>query len=92
MPKYEWYIVNKDDDVCKHVTYKITFIIYISAHSNHLTLFTVLNIFLKINVDYLSDVRNSVFLNLAIVLDGLRAMVTWAAYSLIWPIRGCAAG
>ena len=27
MPKYEWYFVNKDDDVCKHVTYKITFII-----------------------------------------------------------------
>ena len=35
----------------KHVTYKITFIVYISAHSNHLTLFTVLNIFFKINVD-----------------------------------------
>ena len=51
MPKYEWYIVNKDDDVCKHVTYKITFIIYISAHSNPLTLFTVVNIFLKINFD-----------------------------------------
>ena len=32
------------------------------------------------------------FLNLAIVLDGLHAMVTWGAYSLIWPIRGCAAG
>ena len=51
MPKYEWYFVNKDDDVCKHVTYKITFIIYVSAHSNHLTLFAVLTIFLKINVD-----------------------------------------
>ena len=21
MPKYEWYFLNKDDDVCKHVTY-----------------------------------------------------------------------
>ena len=59
MPKYEWYFVNKDDDVCKHAT---------------------------------SDVRNSVVLNLAIVLDGLHAMVTWGAYSLIWPMRGCAAG
>ena len=39
------------DDVCKHVTYKITFIIYISAYSNNLTLFVVLNIFFKINVD-----------------------------------------
>ena len=29
MPKYEWYFLNNDDDVCKHVT---TFIIYISAH------------------------------------------------------------
>ena len=35
----------------KHVTYKITFIIYILAHSNHLTLFAVLNIFFKNNVD-----------------------------------------
>ena len=32
MPKYEWYFLNKDNDVCKHVTYKIYFIIYISAH------------------------------------------------------------
>ena len=47
MPKYEWYFVNKYDDVCKHVTYKITFTIYVSAHSNHLTLFTVLTIFLN---------------------------------------------
>ena len=39
--------------------------------------------------DWLSDLRNSVFLNLAIVLGGI---VTWGAYSLIWPIRGCAAG
>ena len=39
------------DDVCKHVTYKITFIIYISAYSNHLTLIAVLNIFFLINVD-----------------------------------------
>ena len=45
MPKYEWHFVNKDDDVCKHVTYKITFIIFISSRSNHLTLFTVLNTF-----------------------------------------------
>ena len=28
----------------------------------------------------------------AIVLDGLHAMVTWGAYSLIWPIGGCADG
>ena len=49
MPKYEWYFVNKDDDVCKHAT---------------------------------SDVRNSVFLNLAIVLDGLHAMVTWGCTPL----------
>ena len=47
MPKYEWYFVNKYDDVCKHVTYKITFTIYVSTHSNHLTLFTVLTIFFK---------------------------------------------
>ena len=26
MPKYEQYFVNKDDVVCKHVTYKITLI------------------------------------------------------------------
>jgi len=32
MAKYEWYFVNKDGDVCKHVTYKITFIISISAY------------------------------------------------------------
>ena len=59
MPKYEWYFVNKDDDVCKHAT---------------------------------SAVRNSVFLNLAIALDGLHAMVTLGAYSLTWPTRGYAAG
>ena len=53
-----------------HVTYKITFMIYISAHSNHLTLFKVINNFFQIKVDQLSDVRNSVFLNFAIVLDG----------------------
>ena len=47
MPKYEWYLINKDDDLCKHEIYKITYIIYIPAHSNHLTLFTVLNIFFK---------------------------------------------
>ena len=41
MPKYAWYFINKDDDVCYHVR-------NISAHSNHLTLFTVLNIFLKL--------------------------------------------
>ena len=80
------------DDVCKYVTYKITFMIYISAYSNHLTLFAVLNIFFLINVDQSSDVRNSVFLNLAIVLDGLHEMVTWGEYSLIYPIGGCTAG
>ena len=48
MPKYQWYFVNKDDDVCKHVTYKITLIIYFLAYSNPLTLFTVLNIFFKL--------------------------------------------
>ena len=53
-----------------HVTYKITFMIYISAHSNHLTLFTVINNFFQIKVDQLSEVRNSVFLNFAIALDG----------------------
>ena len=40
----------KGDDVCKHVTYKL--LIYnlqrISAHSSHLTLLSVLNIFLKL--------------------------------------------
>ena len=41
MPKYAWYLINKDDDVCYHVR-------NISAHSNQLTLFTVLNIFLKL--------------------------------------------
>ena len=48
MPKYQWYFVNKDDDVCKHVTYKITLIIYFLAYSNPLSLFTVLNIFFKL--------------------------------------------
>ena len=61
-----------------------------------LTLFAVLNIFFLINVDLLFDLQNSVFLNLAIVLGGLHAIVTrgvgWGACSLIWPIRGCAAG
>ena len=33
-----------------------------------------------------------IFLSLAIVQGGLQAMVTRGAYSLIWPIRGCAAG
>ena len=50
MQKYEWYFINKGDDVCKHVNYKL--LIYnfqrISAHSRYLTLFTVLNIFLKL--------------------------------------------
>ena len=41
-----------------------------------LTLFAVLNIFFLINVDLLFDLQNSVFLNLAIVLGGLHAMVT----------------
>ena len=43
-----------------------------------------------INVDWLSDVRNFDFLNLAIVLGGLHAVVTWGRTQ--WPIRGCAAG
>ena len=33
-----------------------------------------------------------IFLSLPIVQGGLQAMVTRGAYSLIWPIRGCAAG
>ena len=33
-----------------------------------------------------------IFLSLAIVQGGLQAMVTRGAYSLIWPVRGCAAG
>ena len=94
MPKYQWYLVNKDEDVSiyKNVTYKITFKIYTCAHSNQLTYSRSLTFFKKINVDKLSDVRNSVFLNFAIVLDGLHAMVTCRAYSLIWPIWECAAG
>ena len=41
MPQYEWYFVNKDDDVsiCKHVTYKITFVIYMCAVFNISILF-----------------------------------------------------
>ena len=50
-PKYAWYFINKGDDVCKHVNYKLlTYNLQrISARSSHLTLFTVL-IFFKINV------------------------------------------
>ena len=50
MPKYEWYFLNKDDDVsiCKHVTYKITFITYICAHSRFIH---GPKHFFKINVD-----------------------------------------
>ena len=33
-----------------------------------------------------------IFLSLPIVQSGLQAMVTRGAYSLIWPIRECAAG
>ena len=52
MPKYEWYFENKDDDVsiCKHVTYKIAFDLYLRSFKSF-NLFTVLNIFFKINVD-----------------------------------------
>ena len=46
MLKYEWYFVNKNDDVFKNVTNKITFIIPLFVHSNHLTLFTVPNLFI----------------------------------------------
>ena len=39
-----------------------------------------------------SDLRNAVFLNLAIVPGGLHSMITRWVYFLIWPIRGCASG
>ena len=78
------------------VIYKITYIIYyISSHSNHLTLFKVLyTIFWKklMLVVYLIYEIMYIFLSLAIVQGGLQAMVTRWAYSLICPIRGCAAG
>ena len=77
--------------------------IYIYIYTTYLRSFKPFNFirgpkhfFFLINVDLLFDLQNSVLLNLAIVLGGLHAMVTrgvgWGACSLIWPIRGCAAG
>ena len=75
MPKYEWYLVNKDDDLQARNLQNYFYNLHLRSFKPF-NLFRVLNIFLKINVDLLSDVRNSVFLNPAIVLDGLHAMVT----------------
>ena len=40
----------------------------------------------------ISDLRNAVLLNLAIVLGGLHSVVTRRVYFHIWPIRVCASG
>ena len=54
MPKYEWYFVNKDDDVsiCKHARNLQNYFYNLYLRSfKSFNLFTVLNIFFKINVD-----------------------------------------
>ena len=78
------------------VTYQITYIIYyISAHSNHLTyLRSYIQFFEKVNVGCLSHLRNCAYIFKPSYCTRWFASNGYpgGVYSLIWLIRGCAAG
>ena len=89
-----WYFINKDDDVCRNLQNYLYNLLYLHSFKPfNFIQGPIYNFLKKINVGCLSDLRNYVYiLKPRYCTRCLQAMVTRGAYSLIWPIGGCAAG